>query len=86
MEPFTWSGRSGVLIARAWRESAGDEVRVRVIWTPEVIDNGTSEPASVVVVDSREALLEVVADWLAQVAESPAHESPAPAGDPVPDG
>jgi hypothetical protein len=71
MEQFTWSDRSGVLIARAWWEPARDEVRVRVIWTAEVIDNGTSAPAKVVVVDNREALLEVVADWLAGIEDRP---------------
>jgi hypothetical protein len=75
MEQFTWSDRSGVLIARAWREPARDEVRVRVIWSAEVIDNGSSAAATVVVVDSREALLDLVAGWLARVADASVPES-----------
>jgi hypothetical protein len=70
MEPFTWSDRSGVLIARAWCEPARDEVRVRVIWTAEVIDNRSSAGATIIVVDNREELLDVVAGWLARVADA----------------
>jgi hypothetical protein len=82
MEPFTLPDRSGVLIARAWREPARDGVRVRVIWTAEIIDNGISAGANVVVVDSREALLELVASWLAGVANLPQDGHAAAAGGP----
>lgn len=85
MEPF-WSDRSGVLIARAWREPSCDGVRVRVIWTAEVVDNGTSSSANVVVLDDREAVLALVSGWLARVAEVPAGEPADPDGGQPPAG
>lgn len=71
MEPFGWSSRSGVLIARAWRESVCDGVRVRVIWAADETGDVSPDAPNVVVVDSREALLAVVSGWLARLEEVP---------------
>jgi hypothetical protein len=73
MEPSDMSGRTrqsypGILIARAWREPGGaGSVHVRLMWTADVIGGGWSAAPRTVVVDSREALLAVVADWFAQI-------------------
>lgn len=85
MESLSWFDRSGVLIARAWREPDQDGVRVRVIWNAEVVDNGTSGAANVAVVGNREELLELVAGWLEQVASLPQQDRAGPAGGPMPD-
>jgi hypothetical protein len=71
VEAFAWSNRSGVLIARAWQESICDGVRVRVIWAADEIGEVSAATPNVIVVDSREALLAVVAGWLERIADAP---------------
>lgn len=65
MEPLPASGRSGVLVARAWRDPAADEVRVRLLWSADV----GREATQCAVTDAREAVVTAVLAWLARVGD-----------------
>jgi hypothetical protein len=72
MEPSTASGRSGILIARAWQEpEVPDGVRIRVVWTAGPMASLSTATPHSAVVDTPEALLELVVRWFSLVAEAP---------------
>jgi hypothetical protein len=69
---------SGVLVARAWVETgpAGRTVRARMIF--EVVDERpvAGGNTAIVVVDSAQAVLAVVAAWLAKIVGAPGDDAP----------
>jgi hypothetical protein len=63
------AARSGILVARAWRESgARDGIRVRVICDLDPAAGGRVSLPTTIVVDGRAEFLSTVADWFDRTA------------------
>lgn len=64
--------RTGVLVARAWREPrASGGLRIRVMWSAEAAPGVAAAASDTIIVDTQEDLLAVVTSWLARLLDTP---------------
>lgn len=64
--------RTGVLVARAWREpKASSGLRIRVMWSAEAVPGLVAAASDTVIVDTQEDLVAVVTGWLARLVDTP---------------
>ena len=67
MQPYPQSDRTGVLVARSWHDGTADEIRVRLTWSADVVDDQESDTAHQAVTGTVEEVIVVVRAWLAQI-------------------
>src|SRR5690348_4440885 len=67
MQRYPQSDRTGVLVARAWHDGPADEIRVRLTWSADVVDDQEPETAHQAVTGTVEEVIVVVRAWLARI-------------------
>jgi hypothetical protein len=64
--------RTGVLVARAWREPrASSGVRIRVMWSAEPVAGLAAAASETTIVDTQDDLFAVMTGWLARLQDTP---------------